>query len=98
MLIGQRHHTAGNTTRFEVDYYNWLEDGRTIAPTGFSAALAADSTVTDVVISNVSVTASKLYFFVSGGSVNETFTLQTQVTDTLGEVVIDTVIFTVVAP
>ena len=99
MRIGKKFHTAGDTTRYWVDYFNWLEDGRTINPeTGFSAVLQAGSTVTDVTINQVTVTADKLYFFVEGGSVNETFTVQVQVTDTLGEVVIDTINFTVTPP
>ncbi len=97
MLIGAKQHGAGNTIRYEVDYIDWLDEGRTLLPTGFSATNIT-ATVTDVTVSNVSVTAHKLYFFVSGGSVNEAFTVQTQVQDTLGETVIDTINFTVVQP
>lgn len=97
MLIGTKQHTAGNKTRYEVDYIDWLDDGRTLASTGFSAAPVAPAPA-DVTLSSVSVTADKLYFFVVGGSVNEAFTVQIQVTDTLGEIVIDTVLFTVVQP
>jgi hypothetical protein len=99
MRIAQRFHGAGNKTRYEVDYFNWLQEGRTLSPNnGFSAALADGSTVTDVTVDQVSVTSTKLFFWVSGGSINEAFTVQTQVTDTLGEIVNDTVDFTVVAP
>lgn len=100
MRIAQRFHGAGNKTRYYVDYSNWLDDGRTLSSSNgaFSAALATDSTVTDVTIDQVSVTPDRLYFWVSGGSINEAFTVQTQVTDTLGEIVNDTVDFTVVAP
>ena len=99
MLIGTKQHTAGNKTRYEVDYDQWLDDGRTLNPSsGFSAALQTPGTPADVTVGTVSVTASKLYFFVSGGSINEAFTAQLQVTDTLGEIVNDTVNFTVVPP
>lgn len=99
MLIGTKQHTAGNKTRYEIDYDEWLDEGRTINQSvGFSAALVAGSTVTDVTVGTASVTASKLYFWVQGGSVNEAFTAQVQITDTLGEIVIDTVNFNVVSP
>lgn len=98
MIIGRKTFSAGNITRYEVDYSYWLEQGRTLAPTGFTAVVipAADgTTVSDIVINQVSVTSDALFFFVSGGSVNEAFTVQVQVTDTLGEVVVDTILFTV---
>ena len=99
MLIGNKQHTAGNRTRYEIDYEEWLDEGRTLnQSSGFSAALAPGSTVNDVTIDQVSVTSHRLYFFVSGGSINEAFTVQVQVTDTLGEIVTDTVNYTVVAP
>lgn len=98
MLIGSKQHTAGNKTRYEIDYDEWLDDGRTInASSGFSAAVVTPAPA-DITISNVSVTAHRLYFFVAGGSINEAFTVQVQVTDTLGEIVTDTVNFTVVPP
>jgi len=49
-------------------------------------------------VNNVSATPDKIYYWVQGGSVNEAFTVQIQATDTLGEIVIDTVQFTVVQP
>lgn len=96
MLIGSRHHGAGNTTRYEVEYCYWLDRGQTLHNAGFSAVLV--NAPADVSISGVSVTAHRLYFTLSGGSVNETFTVQVQVTDTLNEVVVDTINFTVAAP
>jgi hypothetical protein len=98
MQIGNKQHTAGNKTRYEIDYEMWLDEGRTLSNAGFSATLSVPPTLNDVTISQVSVTSHKLYFFVSGGSINEAFTVQTQVTDTLGEIVIDTINFTVVQP
>jgi len=37
-------------------------------------------------------------FFVNGGAVNETFTVDVQGTDSRGEIVKDTITFTVVEP
>lgn len=96
MLIGSRQHGAGNTTRYEVDYCYWLDRGQTLHNFGFSAVLV--NAPADVTISGIATTANKLFFTIAGGSVNETFTVQVQVTDTLNEVVVDTIDFTVAAP
>lgn len=103
MLIATRTHTAGNSTRYEVDYSQWLEEGRTLLNSLFTAAMINDPDTgavppVDVTIANVSVTSTHLYFFVEGGSLNENFTVQVQVKDTLNELVIDTISFNVVAP
>jgi hypothetical protein len=96
MLIGSKQHSAGDRIRYEVDYIDWLDTGRTIRPNNFSAAVSSGTTT--AVIDTVSVTADKLYFFVNGGANNEAFTVQVSVTDTLGEVVVDTINFTITAP
>lgn len=98
MLIATKQHTAGNKTRYKIEYRDWLDDGRTLnQSSGFSAALVTPAPA-DVTVNQASVTADDLYFWVAGGSVNEAFTVQVQVTDTLGEIVIDTINFTVVSP
>lgn len=103
MKIASKTHTAGNSTRYEIDYSQWLDEGRTLLNSLFTAAMINDPNTgaippADVTIANVSVTASHLYFFVEGGSLNETFTVQVQVKDTLNEIVTDTIEFNVVAP
>lgn len=98
MLIGSKQHTAGNKTRYQVNYRDWLDAGRTLnQSTGFSAAVVAPAPA-DVTVDQASVTADDLFFWVSGGSINEAFSVQVQVTDTLGEIVIDTINFTVIPP
>lgn len=98
MLIATRQHTAGNKTRYEIDYDEWLEAGRTLNQiSGFSATLVAPAPA-DVAVNQASTTSLRLYFWVQGGAVNETFTVEVAVTDTLGEIVVDTVQFVVVAP
>lgn len=99
MLIGNKPFTAGNTTRYEIDYSDWLDDGVTLS----SATVVMDpkftATVTDITISGVVVQlAHKVVFFLHGGSVNETFTLDVQVVDSRAETKNDTMNFTVVAP
>lgn len=94
MLIGRKSFSAGNVTRYSVSYHVWLPEGRTLAQTGFSATLVEDD-ISDITVDQVSVTEDTLYFFVSGGSINEAFTVQVQVSDTLGEIVVDTISFTV---
>ncbi len=94
MNIGRKAFSAGSLIRYEVDYAYWLDHGRTLKATGFSATLLAGAPA-DAAISNVGVTSDKLYFFVTATAVNASFTVQVQVTDTLNEVVIDTIDFNV---
>lgn len=100
MLISRKPFPTGSTIRYEVDYSYWLQPGRTLAAAGFSVTLLPDPITalvpTGVTISQISVTEDKLYFFLQDTGVNELFTLQVQVGDTLGEVVIDTIEFFIV--
>ncbi len=102
MLIGNKQHTAGAKKRWRIDYREWLDEGRTLQASGFSATLLVPPALNDVTISGVTVTEDDLIFFVQGGSVNggvnEAFTVAVQVTDTLGEILPDTINFTVVQP
>lgn len=103
MKIARKAFSIGSTTRYFVNYEYWLQEGRTLSQVALAcnATLIADPDVpgsfvpTDVVVNQIQVTADKLYFFVSGGAVNETFTVEVQATDTLGEVIVDTIEFVV---
>lgn len=81
MLLGRKMHGAGNTTIYEIDYGNWLEPGESLLSATVVMDPAFTATVTDIVISAVSVTPShKLLFHMAGGSANESFTLDVQAT------------------
>jgi hypothetical protein len=96
MLLAQKRHTAGNTIRYLVDYSDWLEQGETLTAGTVVMGLPA---VTDVTISEVTFTPEgHLIFFLAGGTLNEIFTLATQITDSRTEVKNDTIGFSVVAP
>lgn len=80
MLLGTKTHGAGNAIRYEIDYSNWLEEGETLLSGTVVLAPAFTATVTDIVISGVAVLpSSRLVFLMTGGSANETFTLNVQV-------------------
>lgn len=99
MRLGKRTFTAGNRIRFTVDYDNWLEPGESL--TGGTVALAAEftATVTDITIEVPAINASReLVFYMEGGSVEEVFTLEVQVTTNRDETKVDTIDFVVVAP
>ena len=96
MNLGRKNFTVGNTTRFSVDYSDWLDDGVTLTS---GTAVKAAGAPADITVSAVSVAPSgKLYFTVAGGSLNENFTINVQITDSRSEVKNDTCPFTVVAP
>lgn len=100
MIIGRKAFSAGSVIRYEIDYQYWLAEGRTLSPTGFTATVIPDPVTdvipADVVVDQVDVTSDRLFFFVTATSVNEMFTVEVTVMDTLGETVIDTVEFNVI--
>jgi hypothetical protein len=100
MPLGQKTHTAGNTIRYVVDYSDWLDEGVSLSddPT-VALSPAFTATVTDITISDVALlTPHKVVFVMSGGSVNENFTLAIQIGNSRSEVKNDTMGFTIVAP
>lgn len=99
MLLGQKAHTAGNTIRYEIDYENWLDDGVTLTAATVVLDPAFTATVKDITITGVvTQLGNKVVFVMAGGSVNENFTLDVQVTDSRNEVKKDTLGFNIVAP
>lgn len=98
MLLGTKAHTAGNHTRYRIEYDDWLDDGVTLSAATVVLDPKFTATVTDVAISGVTVYPNHVVFVLAGGSINETFTLDVQITNTRTEVKNDTVNFTVVAP
>jgi len=96
MKLKSLFHTAGNVIRYILDYEQFLDPGTTI--TAFTAVIDPASS-TSATITQVSVNPEgEGVFFVNGGAVNETFTVDVQGTDSRGEIVKDTITFTVVAP
>lgn len=92
-MLGPRNHTAGNATRYRLDYSQWLEDGSTLT------TAAVTTVATDVTISLVTVNPDgSVTFLMAGGVLNEVFTLNIQVRDSRTEIANDTIVFTVIAP
>lgn len=99
MLLGQKAHTAGNAIRYAVDYSNWLDDGVSLTAATVVLDPSFTATVKDIVITETEMTPShKVVFLMTGGSINEAFTLDVQITDSRGEVKNDTCAFIVVKP
>lgn len=88
--LAKKAHTVGNRKRWTLTYARWLPEGISIA-----SAVATSSSVT-ATVDGVTSKDHHLMFFTNGGTVNETFTVTVQITDTLGQVKNDTVEFTVV--
>jgi hypothetical protein len=98
MLLGTKAHTAGNKTRYFVDYSVWLDEGVSLSSATVVLDPAFTATVTDITLTSVLCLPShQVSFFMQGGSVNENFTLDVQVVDSRGEIKNDTLGFTVVA-
>lgn len=98
MLLGTKLHTAGNTRRFQIDYSNWLEEGESLS--SGTVVKPPGVALPDITLSPAAsvLNSTHLLFTMAGGSANEAFTLNVQITNSRGEVKNDTVGFTVVAP
>lgn len=95
MLMRSIAHAAGNHIRYEIDYSDWLREGDTL--TTVTVVMDPTTPTADVVISGILVAQGhKAFFMLAGGSVNETFTLDVQATDSRGEITNDTIKFTII--
>jgi hypothetical protein len=93
MHLGSRKHTVGNVTIYFVDYWRALREGDWIASCAVTSS-APDTTISDVIIQEGHV----IQFTLSGGVLNETFTVTVQATDNNSEISNDTIDFNVVGP
>jgi hypothetical protein len=92
MILGSKNHTVGDTRLWRLDYDRWLDNTATIA----DATVTSSST--SCTASQVTVLGREITFFLTGGTLNETLTVSVQMTDSLGNVKHDSILFTVVAP
>lgn len=93
MLLTHKKHTAGNRRRFVVDYRDWLCDGTWIVTAAVTSS-SLTATIDDVEV----LEGHEVAFFVNDGTVDESFVVSVEITDSLTEVKLDTINFTVVAP
>lgn len=91
MLLGSKRHTENATTRWRLDYSQWLENTATI----LSATVATSSITASVGPSTI--LGKEVVFLLSGGTLNDRFMVSVVMTDSLGNIKPDTISFTVVA-
>lgn len=97
MLLSTKPHTAGNRTRYALDYSNWLDEGESLS-SGVVVIDPAHSVSDITLVAATVLNSTHLLFIMSGGSVNEAFILDVQITNSRGEVKNDTIGFFIVAP
>ena len=99
MQLSTQNITTGDTRRYQIDYSTFLQDGENL--TAFIAAIAtqtpAATSSINAVLSVLDIDQDAIFLYVVGGTVNENFTVTVQVTTNYGEIVNDTIAFTVVA-
>lgn len=85
--------TTGDTRRYRIDYGDFLQFGEVLQ----SFTLSSNGKTSTVQGGFLDVTETQLYFFVTGGSLNEIFTVSVQVKTNFGETINDTIQFQVVS-
>jgi hypothetical protein len=93
MQLGSRILSKGDNRRMIIDYRDWLAEGRTLSAATVTA-IGATSTVT-VAVPTFDDAQRRLYLHVQAGQISEKFTATVQVTSTDGQIVTDTIAFTV---
>jgi hypothetical protein len=94
MILASKTHTAGNTTRWTLDYTRWLDNAATIV----SAEITTPSVTCTVDPASVTVLGREVVFFLSGGAVGETLMASIVMEDSFGNIKNDSISYTVVAP
>jgi hypothetical protein len=92
-LLTKKNFTVGNVRQYYVEYCDALRDG------DWLTAAAVTSSMPSATISGVAIIEGhKITFFVSGGVINEDFTVAVVATSNTTEVSNDTINFHVIAP
>lgn len=98
MLLGQRSIGYGCTFEYRVKYEDFLDEGAYLATV--NSVTVPSGTVSTIGTGNQAPSLwpdkKSFTFFVLAGSVSENFTITINVTDSLGNVVIDTIAIAVV--
>jgi hypothetical protein len=92
MQLGNQNITAGDTRRYQVDYTPFLQNGDVVA----TFTVVSSSSTSTAQGAFLDVTDTQLFFFVTAGAAPETFTVAIKVTDSIGQTINDTAVFTVV--
>jgi hypothetical protein len=100
MLLGSQNITVGDTRRYVVSYDQFLIKGAVLTtPVTVAVSAGATSAVgTGATAPALTVDEKGIIFWLTGGVLNEKFTVSIQVHDNNSEVVNDTIAFTVIAP
>lgn len=101
MLLGTRNITSGDIRRCEIDYTDFLTaagaTGHLVSPSVVIAPSTPSATST-IQSFLMNAQENRLFFYVKGGIVGESFMVNVQIMDSQGETVNDTVQFLVVSP
>ena len=92
MPLASKRHTTGDSKWWTVKYGRWLADGAQID----SMQIMSDSTTCTV--NGTEVLGPDVRFKLNGGSVGERVQVSLTMTDDVGNVKHDVIVFTVVAP
>lgn len=90
--IANNPHTVGNRIRYSLDYSIWLPDGVSVT----SATVVSSSTTCTV--DTITFPDNKVFFFLNGGKLAEVLIVTVSMTDSKGEIKLDTMRFFCVNP
>lgn len=95
MQLAARTLRTGDNRRLTIDYRDWLWEGAHLSSATVSVPGGTHSSVGT---QSFDEGRKRLYFYIQAGSISEIFTATVQVTSTDGQIVSDTIAFTVQNP
>jgi hypothetical protein len=101
MLLGNRNITANDLRRYEINYSDFLTGAGATGQLKLPVVTIQNTAgvLSTVKSYSISTDGLRLYFYIQAGpNVNEVFTVAVQVQDSQGEIINDTVSFSVVSP
>ncbi len=96
MLLGTRNYAQGDVRKLVINYCDWLLQGYVLS--AVTATITPTTAKSTVAAASFDPTEKVVFIPITCASVNESFTLNVQATDTFGQTIHDQININVVAP
>lgn len=97
MRLGKFLKTPNEIKRYTIEYAHWLDDGEFLSAISFNIVSESEGLLV-FVPNTIAPSSTKVSFFVTGGTDNQTYRAAVSATTTAGQVKQDTIDFIVRAP
>lgn len=96
MNLGSINQVVGATIRHKIDYRQWLDRGEVISNAVVS--ISGTTTATIGIPIQYSLDKKEVWFYLAGGTLNDSFELLITITTNIGQTKVDSLAVNVVSP